>query len=86
MSKKTIRCKFKCNGINETETYVRDSKTNTGGMKSVFTASFYVVTGESEENKKFFLATPSGELKVGLHADKEFVVGKEYFIDITPAE
>ncbi len=83
---KTIRCKFLCNGINETLQYVRDPETNTSGLKPVFTASLNVVTGQSEENKKFFLSTPCGELKVGLHADKEFIVGKEYFVDITLAE
>lgn len=40
----------------------------------------------TSENGKFFTATPSGNLTIGcLNEAVDFEVGKEYFIDITPA-
>ena len=54
---------------------------------------FRAVGGDSEENKKFFQATPSGEFKVGLseQAAKSLgldqgKIGSEFYFDITPAE
>ena len=47
-----------------------------------------VVTGDSDENKKFFKWTPYGTLKMGTlndEASAQFVVGKEYYIDFTQA-
>ncbi len=49
---------------------------------------FYPVTGGSEENKKFFSASPSGKLEIGVmnpEAAKQLEVGKEYYVDFTPA-
>jgi hypothetical protein len=57
------------------------------------TVEFRAVTGDSEENKKFFQATPSGEFKVGLSeaAAKSLgldqgKIGSEFYFDITPVE
>ncbi len=47
------------------------------------------VYSASEENKKFFEATPSGMIELGVvnpEAAKQFEQGKEYYIDISPAE
>jgi len=47
-----------------------------------------VISG-SKENEKFFHYTPWGKLKMGivnLTATEQFEVGKEYYIDFTPAE
>lgn len=56
------------------------------------TAEFRAVSGDSEENKKFFAATPNGEFKVGLSeaAAKSLgldqgKIGSEFYFDITPA-
>lgn len=53
-----------------------------------FSLEFQPVYGDTEENKKFWHATPSGLLK--LHVKPEvaelFEPGKQYYIDITPAE
>jgi hypothetical protein len=55
------------------------------------TVEFRPVSGGSEENKKFYEATPSGELKfqisgaaaqaLGLDQGK---IGSEFYVDITP--
>ena len=41
------------------------------------------------ENKKFWEATPSGSIELNINnpdAVEEFELGKEYFVDFTPAE
>jgi hypothetical protein len=62
-----------------------NEETKTYEQAPLDTANLYVVTSGSEENKKFFASTPSGELKVGLHNTNAFEVGKEYYVEITPA-
>lgn len=47
------------------------------------------VTSGSEENGAFFKWTPYGKLSMGTvneNAVKQFEVGKEYYLDFTPAE
>ena len=71
----TVRCKFKCYSIENTE--------------SGASLTLRAVSSGSEENKAFFKWTPSGELKVATvnaEAASQFAPGKEYFIDITAAE
>ncbi len=82
----SIRCKFKCVSITRSLSAKKDPKTGVYGPAPLDTANFQVVIGDSEENKKFFASTPSGELKVGMHEPGVFEVGMEYYIDITPAE
>jgi hypothetical protein len=56
------------------------------------TVEFVPVTGEgSEENKRFFTATPSGKLSLNLSAEAatsigldQGKIGSEFYIDITP--
>jgi hypothetical protein len=53
------------------------------------TFEFFPVQGNNEENKKFFSASPSGKLEIGVmnpEAAKQFEVGKSYYLDFTPAE
>lgn len=50
--------------------------------------SLEVVTSGSGENDSFFKWTPYGQLKMGTvneNAAKQFEVGKEYYLDFTPA-
>jgi hypothetical protein len=66
-----VRAKFRCNK-------------NEGG-----TVEMTAVVEGSEENRSFFSATPNGQLT--LHIVREetashFEVGKEYYLDLTPAE
>lgn len=66
-----VRAKFKCDF--KKENYV----------------AFSPVYSGSEENKKFFSATPGGQINlyvVNSDAMKLFEMGKEYYIDFTPAE
>lgn len=66
------RCKFKCNTVLNT----------VDGA----TVELFPVTTGSEENKRFFTYTPFGELKLGIvnpFEAKQFIPGKEYYIDIT---
>jgi hypothetical protein len=52
-------------------------------------AQFDVVIDGSEENKKFFKYTPGGHINILVdneNAKKQFEVGKEYYVDFTPAE
>jgi hypothetical protein len=50
--------------------------------------NFQAVTDGSEENKKFFAATPNGSLQFGTvnaAAAEQIEQGKEYYVDINPA-
>jgi hypothetical protein len=47
------------------------------------------VTNGSDENKEFYAYTPSGSIKlstVNAEAAKQFIPGKEYYVDFTPAD
>lgn len=66
------RCKFKC------DTVLSNKDGSTIELYPVFTGS--------AENEEFFKYTPFGSLKMGIvnpEAAKQFVPGKEYYIDIT---
>ena len=46
------------------------------------------VVGDTDENAKYYNATPSGEITLGGLKDsvgKAFIPGKEYYVDFTPA-
>lgn len=65
-----VRAKFTCTG------------------KANNQVSFLPVFTGSEENKQFWKYTPSGQ--INMHVDNEaameqFEVGKEYYVDFTPA-
>lgn len=72
-----VRCKFKC--ISKTEQLHWDRSKN----KYLYQYTFVPVTEGSEENRKFYEATPSGELKLGTTRLDSFVVGQDYFIDLS---
>jgi hypothetical protein len=65
--------------------FVVDSVSKTRWGNSVRLTPVY---GDSEENKRFFSATPSGLIELNVVDDgiaKQFEVGKEYYIDFSPA-
>ncbi|MHB8077416.1 hypothetical protein [Desulfosporosinus fructosivorans] len=68
------RCKFKC--VEKAE--------NTGG----FRVTLEPVTHGSFENESFFKWTPYGKMEFGTlneESAKQFIPGKEYYIDISSA-
>ncbi len=70
-----MRCKFVCQW----------KQTNESGT----TAQFGAVTSGSPENQQFFKWTPGGTLNlyvVGDAAAEQIEMGREYYLDITPAE
>lgn len=75
-----MRCKMVCQSVGrEFQAY---------NKQTVTAASFRAVSDGSEENKAFFAATPSGELKLGVVNDAAvagLVPGKSYYIDISEA-
>lgn len=83
---RSTRCKFVCNSITRSMSSKYNSETKQYESAPLDTANMSVVSGNSEENKQFFASTPSGTLQVGLHTPGVFEVGKEYYVDITPAE
>jgi hypothetical protein len=76
-----VRAKFRCTSVTKVVGW--------GGHEFLWTAKFQVVTGhdggDSEDNKKFWAATPSGSLELSSIIEDAFEVGKAYYIDITPA-
>lgn len=75
----TVRCKFRCTEVTKRTHW----DTKKGGY--LYSAKFAPVYDGSEENKKFYEATPSGSLEVGTYKQDVFAPGQEYYIDITPA-
>lgn len=74
-----VRSKFVC-------TSVTKSKHWDGSGRFLFTAKFTPVTSGSDENKKFFDATPSGLLELGTFKEDHFEPGKAYYLDLTLSE
>jgi hypothetical protein len=72
------RAKFTCTEVSK--------RTGWGGNKFLYAAKFSAVTGNSDENKTFFAATPSGSIEVSTVKEDHFEVGKTYFVDFTVAE
>jgi len=71
-----MRAKFKCEDITK----------YSGGFVGV---TLQPVVEGSEENKQFWKNTPQGQLKMNITnpiAQGFFEPGKEYYLDITPAE
>jgi len=73
-----VRCKFVCN-----------SKSSLSNEDDGFYIGFMPVYAGSKENEEFFKYTPAGQLELQLvnkaTAD-QIECGKEYYIDISPAE
>ena len=73
------RCKFTCLSVTKRKHWNKEHPFN-------YEAEFSAVTSGSDENDKFFAATPSGTLKVSTIVDDIFVVGNDYYLDISPAD
>lgn len=77
-----VRAKFVVQSITRTKHWDKN-KGEIIGIKMM------PVTGGSEENLKFFEATPSGSVDLGTineEAGRQFELGKAYYLDFTPAD
>jgi hypothetical protein len=79
------RCKMRLVSISVSGGYYGKDKSRT--------VEFRAVSDDSEENKKFFAATPCGEFKIGLSDSAarslgldQGKIGSEFYFDITPVE
>ena len=72
-----VRAKFVCQSVTQTKQY---------DGKIVNTFKFMAVYGggnASEENKKYWEATPSGTLELAcVKEEVKFELGKEYYLDL----
>lgn len=73
------RCKFRCVEV------TKGCSWRGAPAEFLYAAKFRAVTDESEENRKFWAATPAGSLEVSTIREDVFEVGKEYFLDISAA-
>lgn len=68
------RAKFECVSVTKRKGW--------GEHAFVYDAELHAVTGsETEENKSFFAATPSGNIRLGTVRDDHFVPGRAYYVD-----
>lgn len=77
----TIRAKFTVQSITRERTY-RDHK-------ETYAIKMRPVIGDSEENKRFFAATPGGAVEllvVNPEAGAAFELGADYYLDFTKAD
>lgn len=82
----SVRAKFVVNKIERSHQSVwKDGKASLGEVQTI---KMYPVSSGSDENKAFFASTPSGTIELGtVNADaySQFELGKEYYIDFSPA-
>lgn len=84
----SVRVKFICMSIERRMSYHWNSITIEHEEREMRTVTLTPVSGGSEENKRFWNATPAGTLQLGminLEAAEAFDIGKEYYLDISPA-
>lgn len=80
-----IRAKFRCNGHRRFMQGTKDGQPVIGLevlMNPVYS------TDPNHENKKFWEATPAGELRMTVSDERVFEgfeAGQEYYVDFTPA-
>lgn len=74
-----IRAKFSCIGVRKS----RHWKPENGFL---YEAELSAVTSGSEENEKFWAATPSGSIKLSTIREDYFVPGWDYYVEFTPVE
>lgn len=93
----SVRAKFKVDSFTTTmQTRQKDpqgkweaSNLEQVEMRTIKMSPVYGNGDPNHENTKFWQASPSGELTLGTvnpEAWKQFELGKEYYIDFTPAQ
>lgn len=76
----TVRAKFKVQSITRRPRW-------DGQPGELHEVDLTVVTSGSDENKAFFVASPSGSIKIGSvnGSHSHFELGGEYYVDFTKA-
>jgi dihydroxyacetone kinase-like predicted kinase len=88
----SVRAKFVVNTITKSMAYVYDSEKRENTPKEMHTIKLFpVADGDNGENKKFWAATPSGSIELGIvnpAAVEEFAsrLGQAVYVDFTPAD
>lgn len=78
------RAKFSCMSVEKQVDY-RDRQKSASEQGFTYTVKLQAVYSNSEENKTFWEATPSGRIELTcIHSDL-FVPGADYYVDFTPA-
>lgn len=87
---RSVRCKFRCNEV------TKSANTRSEQVDGVWTNKPITLYGvkmtpvysdkPDSENKKFWEFTPSGIFEMQAIHEGMFEPGKEYYIDITPAD
>jgi hypothetical protein len=76
----TVRAKFYVHSITTSKAW--------NGPGTMGTVHLNPVTSGSDDNKKFYEATPGGKIELGTvngEALKQFAIGDEFYVDFTPA-
>jgi hypothetical protein len=88
----TVRAKFRCDQITHLITHVYDpdaKQTYPTPARTVVMSPVYGNGDPNHENTKFWQASPGGKLELSIvnaAAVEQFEVGKEYYLDFTPAD
>ena len=78
----SVRAKFRVDSIKKYPHYEKSKG-------PIYEVEMRPVYGDTEENKKFYSSTPSGEIKIsGVSAEvaANWELGEEYYVDFTKAE
>jgi hypothetical protein len=73
----STRAKFICTEVAKRQGW--------GNFPVLYAAKMQPVSGGSDENKEFFAASPSGSIELSTVKADHFEVGREYYVDFTPA-
>lgn len=83
-----VRAKFRCDRIEKQVGSRYNEVTKAYDKIEVSSIVMLPVTANSPENKEFYASTPSGQITLGIvnpEVAATFELGKEYFVDFTPA-
>lgn len=75
-----VRAKFKVHSITK--------QAGWNGNKEVHTVKLMPVSGGSEENQRFYAATPGGSIDLSVVSEQvgnNFGIGEEFYVDFTKA-
>ena len=82
-----VRSKWKCLWVKKYSSTTWDETGQKMTPGFLYAYEFQVVTGDgSEENKKFFGSTPSGNMNFAAVRDDLYEPGESYYFDSMPAE